>query len=106
MASIRRGAGAGVILVILAAMAAGCGETQRRVQVKSERHNALFGHQASERVATMIGRADWPSTAGNYETQQDTIFVEYYRDSYSGAQNERITPYRSFQSYRIGATQR
>ena len=68
--------------------------------------NVLLGSERSSSVATQIGRSDWPSTDGRFELPEQTYYVEYYQDFQSSFQNEQNTPYRNFQSYRVGASSR
>ena len=70
------------------------------------RSSLLLGPEATARWSTQWGRSEWPATSGRFEAPEQTIYVEYYRDFQSGVANEQNTPYRQFQSYRIGATQR
>lgn len=70
------------------------------------RASLLLGREASAQLSTRIGRSQWPATSGRIEGPEETIFLEYYRDFQGNAANERNNPYRQFQSYRIGATQR
>lgn len=87
----------------------GSGGCSEKCPMRTEglaRANLLLGREPSAMMATQVGRSDWPSTDGRYEAPEQTIYVEYYRDYQSGSQNEQNNPYRNFQSYRVGASQR
>lgn len=66
----------------------------------------LLGKEASSGIATHIGRSEWPATSGRVESPEQMIYVEYYRDFTGNAANERNNPYRNFQSYRVGTSQK
>ena len=67
----------------------------------------LFGKEPSAAFATRIGREPWPATAGQVESVEDTIYVEYYRDYFGGNNwQDYNNPQRQFRSYRVGAKQR
>lgn len=66
--------------------------------------NLLMGREPSARLATQIGRSDWPATVGRFESPQQSVYVEYYLDIQSNAQSEVFYPYRQFQSYTVGTT--
>jgi hypothetical protein len=94
------------VLSILPLVVGSCAEERSIRSGGPNRSSLLLGKEASAVWATQFGRAEWPATSGRIESPQDTVYVEYYRDYQGNAQNEQSTPYRQFQSYRIGATQR
>lgn len=95
---------AGIVLLTLVAV--GCTEHRWVHSWGAPRSSLLLGPEATSRWSTHLARNDWPATNGRYESPEQTIYVEYYRDFQSSFANEQNNPYREFQSYRIGATQR
>ncbi len=96
-------------LALLASMVigAGCAEPEPPPLVAPTTSALLFGRERSAPLATQMGRSNWPSTEGAFESPQDTYFVEYYRDTFGGNLfNEQNYPRRQFTSYRVGTTQK
>jgi hypothetical protein len=99
--------GISVLAVTLAAWAAGCDRPAARlVEVAPRSGSLLLGAEPSALLATGIGRDPWPAAAGRLESTEETVYVESYYDFQGSAQNERITPFRNFRSWRVGVTQR
>ncbi|HUN80211.1 MAG TPA: hypothetical protein VMV81_01755 [Phycisphaerae bacterium] len=94
------------LISILPLVVGGCAEDKTMRLGGPRRPSLLLGPEATARWSTHLGRSDWPATSGRFESPEQTIYVEYYRDFQSNFANEQNTPYRDFQSYRIGATQR
>ena len=94
------------LLTILPLVAGGCAEDHSMRPGGPRRASLLLGSEATAFWSTHLGRSEWPATSGRIESPEQTIYVEYYRDFQSNAANEINNPYREFQSYRIGATQR
>lgn len=95
-------------LALLASMVvgAGCSEPEP-LTVRPVTRGLLFGSERSAPMATWIGRSNWPSTDGQMQSPQDTVFVEYYRDFFGGnLYSEQNNPRRQFTSYRIGTMQK
>jgi hypothetical protein len=96
----------GVLSLLVLGLAQGC-SAQRPHRINDlPRSNTLFTADRSASLATQFGRAEWPAVYGAYESPQETVFLEYYRDFQSDAALEGFYPYRSFTSYRTGTQQR
>ncbi|HKQ50284.1 MAG TPA: hypothetical protein VJZ71_19580 [Phycisphaerae bacterium] len=113
----RRLGPARIVLILLAAagLAGGCASSNSHccddAYVYDDSYavapTLLFGKHPSAALATQIGREPWPATAGQVESVEDTIYVEYYRDYFGGNNwQDYNNPQRQFRSYRIGAKQR
>jgi hypothetical protein len=95
-----------IAALLMTALLVGCSHSDGRRLGGPRDGGLLMGREASAPLATQISRSAWPATWGRVESQETTYYYEFYRDYFTNAQNERNTPYRYFQSYRVGATQR
>jgi hypothetical protein len=113
----RRLGPARIVLILLAAagLAGGCASSNSRCCEKAytcdDRYavapTLLFGKHPSAAFATQIGREPWPATVGRFESIEDTVYLEYYRDYFGGnSWSDYNNPQRQFRSYRVGAQQR
>lgn len=96
----------GILLLAAAGLMAGCSAGAARARVSPLKASVLFGSERSALMATQIGRSDWPATFGQIEGPEDTVYLEYYRDTQGYAFEERSNPRRSFRSYRVGTRHR
>ena len=96
----------GILFLLALGLLAGCSARGTLDIDDYKTTNLLFGPDRSTLLATQIGRSLWPATEGRYESIQDTIFVEYYRDYQGDAFLERSNPRRVFRSYRVGTQHR
>ena len=93
----------GLFLLAASSMAAGCSENKPRPIADEPRSaSLLLGNEPSAGMATEVGRSEWPSVYGRVEGGEFTVYLEHYQDYQGNRLDERNTPRRYFDSYKVG----